>query len=154
MDSIGGKGSMKLLFFITILICGASAYRRHCVTGLFEDRRKALGWGGAFWGGLIGSSFGIAGYGGAISGMVPGAFIGYLVCSHLMLYGRHQQSGRADDMAHLSDLEQQPSESPEQRPHAFTILRCGGCNQRLRVPGGMLADIVCPKCRSNFRFKT
>ena len=49
-----------------------------------EQRRNqsAVGW--AIVGGVVGSFFGIAGFGGAISGAVPGAILGWFVAFSLL----------------------------------------------------------------------
>jgi len=44
--------------------------------------RTAVVW--AFIGAIIGSSFGVAGFGTAIAGTIPGALVGYLAASNLM----------------------------------------------------------------------
>jgi uncharacterized membrane protein len=51
-----------------------------------DRRSSALGIGGgaAIWGAIIGSFFGVAGFGGAISGIIPGALIGGVI-GYLMM---------------------------------------------------------------------
>lgn len=46
-------------------------------------RKSALGF--SFVGGTIGSFFGIAGFGGAIIGTIPGTVFGYVLGSYLMM---------------------------------------------------------------------
>ena len=68
---------MKWLIIIGLLIFGVIAYRKFQSTSASEDQQKMHAWAGAFWGGLIGCFFGIAGFGGAIAGTIPGAVLGY-----------------------------------------------------------------------------
>jgi uncharacterized protein YcfJ len=48
----------------------------------YKRMRTAVVW--AFIGAIIGSSFGVAGFGTAIAGTIPGALVGYLAASNLM----------------------------------------------------------------------
>ena len=70
---------MKWLIVIGLLAIGVIAYRKFQSTNAADDQRKMQAWAGAFWGGLIGCFFGIAGFGGAIVATIPGAVIGYFL---------------------------------------------------------------------------
>lgn len=70
---------MKWLIVIGLFAVSVIAYRKFQSTNALEDQKKLHAWAGAFWGGLIGSFFGIAGFGGAIAGTIPGAVIGYFL---------------------------------------------------------------------------
>lgn len=69
------------LVIATIFVIGTLAYRNYQRTGEAIDRRKSLAWGWALAGAIIGSFFGVAGFGGAIIGTVPGAIVGWLIAS-------------------------------------------------------------------------
>jgi hypothetical protein len=60
------------------------AHKAYGVTGLWRYRRLKAAWSWAFVGAALGSFFGVAGFGGAITGAVPGALLGYLAASNLM----------------------------------------------------------------------
>ncbi len=53
-------------------------------SGLWRYRRMRAAFAWGFVGAIIGSSFGVAGFGTAIAGTIPGAFVGYLLASNMM----------------------------------------------------------------------
>lgn len=75
---------MSWLVICAVLILGVVAYRRHISAPSASARRKTYAWAWAFWGALIGSFFGIAGFGAAIAGTSIGAILGYLAASTWM----------------------------------------------------------------------
>lgn len=70
------------------------------VTGSQTDRRKRASYSWAFIGASIGSYFGVAGLGNAISGAVPGALLAYLIASHLML--RRNSNNASDELSKVN----------------------------------------------------
>lgn len=72
---------MTWLVFLVVIIFGVVAYRENLVKPTSSTRRRTLAWGWAFWGAIIGTFFGIAGFGSAIAGTGVGALIGYLGAS-------------------------------------------------------------------------
>lgn len=72
---------------ITLFVIGAAwfvANGKYESTGTWTYRRMRAAFSWAFVGAIVGSYFGVAGMGSAISGTVPGAAIGYLIASNLM----------------------------------------------------------------------
>ena len=60
------------------------ANNKYNETKLWKYRRMRAAFIWAFAGAIIGSSFGLAGFGSAIAGTIPGAFVGYLLASNIM----------------------------------------------------------------------
>jgi hypothetical protein len=89
-------------------------------------------------GGVIGSFFGVAGFGGAVSGMLPGAIIGALVAIAIK---RAKSGGVADGVG--SDV---PPAAPVMR-----IVECKWCGQKARIPFGRTLDVKCPQCSRQYR---
>ena len=53
-------------------------------TNLWRYRRMRSSFAWAFMGACVGSFFGVAGFGNAIAGTIPGALFGYLLASNIM----------------------------------------------------------------------
>jgi hypothetical protein len=158
---------MKVAVYLVILIFGGMAYRRLLLVGGIENRRKAVAWGVALVGAFIGSGFGIAGYGDAISGRIPGAILGYALGSYWVLYMKYRY-GAEDGRFGVTDHYRQGGGEDECRsagappvssaalaaPPRRIVVPCIHCGQKLRVPEGLTLDIKCPKCRSSFHRRT
>lgn len=61
-----------------------SANGSFMATGQWKYRRLRSAWAWAFLGAAVGSFFGVAGFGSAIAGTIPGAIVGYLIASNMM----------------------------------------------------------------------
>ena len=85
---------MKWLIVVGLLVVGVIAYRKFQSTNTIENQKKMQAWAGAFWGALIGCFFGVAGFGGAIAGTIPGAVIGYFL---IPLFLQSRQSSPFND---------------------------------------------------------
>ena len=74
----------------TILVLGVIAWlwwnanSKFEATGAWSFRRRRAAFSWAFLGAIAGSFLGVAGFGTAIAGTLPGAFIGYLHASNAM----------------------------------------------------------------------
>lgn len=89
-------------------------------------------------GGVIGSFFGVAGFGGAVSGMIPGAIIGALIAIAI----KRSRMGAA------------PSGSAADEPPSAQVTRivdCKWCGQKARIPFGRTLDVKCPHCNREYR---
>ena len=86
---------MTWLIILSVLCLGVIAYRRNVRAPSAAARRKTHAWAWAFWGGIIGSFFGIAGLGGAIAGTGVGALIGYLAATAMMKVDRNDSAQTA-----------------------------------------------------------
>lgn len=63
---------------------GLRAHTYYVATGRWKFHRLRLCWAAAFIGALMGCSIGIAGFGGAVAGTIPGALFGYLAMGNLV----------------------------------------------------------------------
>ena len=75
---------LKVLVYVVLAAAWFIANRQYQESGLWRYRRMRSAFAWAFVGAIVGSSFGIAGYGTAVSGTIPGAIVGYLIASNLM----------------------------------------------------------------------
>jgi hypothetical protein len=77
---------------IVIAVAWLLANARYLSTNRWADRRRraAFSWAGV--GAVIGSGIGIAGFGDAIAGTIPCAFVGYVLASSLMKVDRDEAS--------------------------------------------------------------
>lgn len=71
------------LVVVIILVIGTMHYRAWQASGDLVARRRAFAWAWALIGAIAGSFFGVAGFGGAIIGTIPGAVLGWLIGSNL-----------------------------------------------------------------------
>lgn len=71
------------LVIVVILVIGSHHYRTWQRSGDPTVRRRTFAWAWALIGAIVGSFFGIAGFGGAIIGTIPGAAVGWLFGSNL-----------------------------------------------------------------------
>lgn len=78
-----GPTLTTLLVVVVILVIGTKHYRDWQQSGDLRSRRKTFAWAWAFIGAIIGSFVGVAGFGGAIIGTIPGAVMGWLFGSNL-----------------------------------------------------------------------
>ncbi|PPI79520.1 hypothetical protein DXI23_04540 [Marinobacter flavimaris] len=74
---------LTFIVVVVILFIGSRYYRDWQMRGDPVSRRKSFAWGWALIGAILGSFTGIAGFGGAIIGTVPGAILGWLIGSNL-----------------------------------------------------------------------
>lgn len=74
---------LTLIVVVVILFLGSRHYRHWQLSDDLVSRRKTFAWGWALIGAILGSFTGIAGFGGAIIGTVPGAVLGWLIGSNL-----------------------------------------------------------------------
>lgn len=72
---------LVLAAIIVLWYLASYAYMR---SGRPKARRQKTSFAWGFVGAVVGSFVGIAGFGGAIVGTIPGAIIGYLIASNLM----------------------------------------------------------------------
>lgn len=76
------------MFTMIVLFVIACAWfvanNKYVETGLWKYRRMRSAYIWAFLGAVIGSFFGVAGFGDAIAGTVPGAVFAYLLASNMM----------------------------------------------------------------------
>lgn len=61
-----------------------NAHRNFEATGAWSFRRRRASFSWAFLAAIVGSFIGVAGFGTAIAGTLPGAFVGYLLASNAM----------------------------------------------------------------------
>lgn len=84
---------MNIITFAVIIILGVRAYRTYIADRNEQTLDVARRWGCAFWGAILGSFFGVAGFGDAIPGTPVGALIGYLAG---VAWGDQRDKGSSD----------------------------------------------------------
>lgn len=103
--------------FLIIVVIGVvwwSFHKSYMQSGKWADRRRRSAWSWGLIGALIGSFFGVAGFGGAIAGTIPGAIVGYLIASNLM---KRDYDDDAPQSVAPAPPAQQPEPSVQSRTH-------------------------------------
>jgi hypothetical protein len=119
-----------LLILVGIGIAWFYWNKRYMRSGLYQHRRLRASWSWAFGGAIIGSFFGVAGFGAAIAGTIPGAFIGFLAAGYLM-----KQDPPADVVEPFDE---------------YVLTKCARCSQVLRIPANKRLIVTCTTCRHQF----
>lgn len=99
---------MTLIVAAVTLIFGVIAYRTHVREPTPSSRRRTYAWAWAFWGGLAGSFFGVAGFGTAMVGSPLGALLGYFIVSALMKVDQSDQSTARTDQVRVIETDSHP----------------------------------------------
>ena len=71
-----------------LFVIWVGVHSKYTQTGLWKWRRLRSAYAWAMIGGIAGSFVGVAGFGGAIIGTIPGAILGFLFASNLMKQDR------------------------------------------------------------------
>lgn len=126
------------------------AHKSYESTGQWKYRRLRSSWLWAFIGASIGSFFGVAGFGTAIAGTIPGGIVAFLAASNLMKRdldeeGRQNEGATAYRSSNLSANERVVGDGERN-----DVIPCPNCGQKLRVPSGMTLVVNCVKCQKRF----
>jgi len=73
-----------VLVLVVIFVAWFIANKKYNNSRVWRYRRQRAAFSWAFLGAIVGSSFGVAGFGSAIAGTIPGAIVAYLLASNLM----------------------------------------------------------------------
>jgi hypothetical protein len=106
---------LTFIVVIAILVVGSRHYRHWHTTGDPVSRRKTYAWGWALLGAILGSFTGLAGFGGAIIGTIPGAVLGWLVGSNLNKRDYDSESATPETSRSYSSENSHRHESPSSR---------------------------------------
>jgi hypothetical protein len=136
----------------------------------WKNRRRSVAMLYAVIGALIGSYFGVAGFGTAIAGTIPGALVGYLIISALYKVDPEQRAAKAFSGQDQPPPAPSPDEQPRQirrpsnevapvyraspYPDPTRLITCFHCGAKLEAPANRRLKIRCGGCKGEFEVST